>query len=246
MKIGLLDRLKIERCVLKGRLDGEWYELEEFDEPKKLSDIREIVDGYIEDGYDYFIFECFDKRGRKVKRLWSKKVRKREEEGWLVKVVKQLERYNEAREKLKELLGIREKGLEDLLAEVTYYENLKRLIVEKFAPILGVNPSGGGALKELKEFVEFIQLLRQMGINLGFAKRGTPAVPVQAPAATVATVAHNPQEGLAKQPTQIPKEVEEEAERIVKQLEEETSRELESKLCPRRLLEEGGGCPGEG
>jgi hypothetical protein len=47
------------KYVLMGRREGTWEELEEYDEKKSFSELKDFIDSLVEEGYDYFTLRRF-------------------------------------------------------------------------------------------------------------------------------------------------------------------------------------------
>ncbi len=177
---------------LKGRKDGKWEVLEEYESYMKPSDIREDLQDYINEGYDYLIMEECNEDGSHCRKRWAKKVKPKKNEQDINIITKKLEEYNRFKEEVKKILGIEEPKPDDLVATIIYYRSL---ILQLFKS-LGIPEdvaekilSGkldeikGGSSGKLGEIRELFDLLRELrGLNLPFMPRQTyPQMPYQMP-----------------------------------------------------------------
>jgi len=153
------------RYVLKGRNSkGEWEDLEEYDKPVKTSEIADLLYEYRDKGYDSFRLDCYDKNGKYIKRLWVRNFPKRTRVDDFSLAFEQLIKIEEVKKKLKEALGIKEYEPEDLIANIIYWEEMKK----KLSEIAG---SSGG----LGEIGEFLKLLKELqGLGVGVSTQSTP------------------------------------------------------------------------
>jgi len=153
------------RYVLKGRNPkGEWEDLEEYDKPVKTSEIADLLYEYRDKGYDSFRLDCYDKNGKYVKRLWVRNFPKRTRVDDFGLALEQLIRIEEIRKKLKEALGVKEYEPEDIIANIIYWEEMKKK--------LGELVSSGSGLGEIGEFLKLIKELQ--GLGLGVSAQSTP------------------------------------------------------------------------
>jgi hypothetical protein len=147
------------RYVLKGRNPkGEWEDLEEYDKPVKTSEIADLLYEYRDKGYDSFRLDCYDKNGKYVKRLWVRNFPKRTRVDDLSLAFDQLIKIEEVKKKLKEALGIKEYDPEDIIANIIYWEEMKKKLSEI--------ASSSSGLGELGEILKIIKELQGLGVGV--------------------------------------------------------------------------------
>jgi hypothetical protein len=217
VQIRLPFRPKKLRYVLKGRNPkGVWEELGEYDSKVNLTDVLDVIEEYREKGYDYFRLDVYTEDGRYVGREWAKKypVRRREED--LDSFFEKLAKLGELKEKVMKALGIKEFDPADVIANIIYWEEVKKKLAE-------IVPKTG-ELGEIGEIIQLLRALRELGSGLT-----TVAPATQAP--TTASSTPTPPSNLITTPES---EVERVAEEIITNVEKRASIP-----CPREKCVEG-------
>jgi nitrogen regulatory protein PII len=155
---------------------GEWEEIDSFNEPKKLSELKDIIEEYKEDGYTRFRLE--DAKGQKVWVRYYKTAEDaiRKNAMSVVSQVQQLtEVVNQLVDTISKLRGDSKLDPNEILASnIAFIQTIQNLC--KQAPwICGVSPS------EDKDFM-ILQMLLQMFTGARGAQIQLPAPQVQMPA----------------------------------------------------------------
>jgi hypothetical protein len=152
---------------------GEWEEIDSFNEPKKLSELKDIIEEYKEDGYTRFRLE--DARGQKV---WVRYYKTAEDaiRKNTMSVVSQVEQLTEVVNKLVDAIN-KLKGNdkfdpnEILASNIAFIQTIQNLC--KQAPwICGVSPT------EDRDFM-ILQMLMQMFTGARGAQVQLPAPQIQ-------------------------------------------------------------------
>lgn len=249
---------------LKGRKDGKWEVLEEYESYMKPSDIREDLQDYINEGYDYLIMEECNEDGSHCRKRWAKKVKPKKQEEDISELTKRLQEYNKLKEEVKKILGIEEPKPDDLVATIIYYRSLilqlfKSLgipenVAEKIlsGKIDELRGGGSGRFSDLKELFDLLRELR--GLNIPFMPRQPqqypyPPMPYPYPYAPPPYPYYQPQvyppaqpqvpvqentssmpmnTGKPLMPSEMPKDVQELASKVV----EEAIKQTQEALTP--------------
>lgn len=209
------------RYILKGRNieTGQFEDLEEYDHPVSKLEIRDVLEEYIENGYDYFRLEKVKPDGSREKLLWAKKVRNANPKEKAKSMIEELASQVKVITELKKALNsLGDSGMPtnpaDLGAMIAYQAKVLQAVAQALAPFLKPyigGGNGGGDKNELKEFLEVINMLKDSGLVVSRNQLGgTQPAPPQPNS--------NP----------ISKEAEEEAQRIL----EEAHREAISSIAP--------------
>ena len=141
-----------------------WEDIEEYDEYVRLPDIRETIDTLSEDGYDAFmLLECNDK-GTDCRKRWVKYVRRKTRNGELLsksRLISELKELKELYNTLSQVFEGNRASIDDLVANLIAYEELKKELVTRLKAYGLV--SGEGGKSELQEIQEFISILKELG-----------------------------------------------------------------------------------
>jgi hypothetical protein len=183
---------------------GAWEEVEEFQEPKKLSEIRDLVDELKEEGYTRFRLE--DSRGEKVwvryyKQLEQEVIRKQASQ--VEQLQEMLEKYASTLERILEfttkIRGDRHIDPHEILASnIAMIQTIQNLC--KQSPwICGVNPNEGFD-KDLLMLQMLMCMMTGGRMCFGF---GVPQIPFQVPQYT-AQQAPTPSPAPAPSPAPTP------------------------------------------
>jgi len=145
---------------------GEWEEIDSYNEPKKLSELKDIIEEYKEDGYTRFRLE--DSQGKKV---WVRYYKTAEDaiRKNAMSVVNQVEQLTEVVNKLvdaiNKLKGENKVDPNEILASnIAFIQTIQNLC--KQAPWLcGINPNEGFD-KDLMMFQMLMQMLTGGSMNI--------------------------------------------------------------------------------
>ena len=131
-------------------LDGEWEELEEYEDKKSLSDVKDTIEEYRDQGY--YAFRLQDSKGRVV---WYKSYKRDKRSGMSVDdILEMAKKYKALKEALSELGGERVDPYEVLASQVSMFTSIRKFC-EQFPEICGRGFSGEG-LKGGLEVVKWI------------------------------------------------------------------------------------------
>jgi hypothetical protein len=131
-------------------LDGEWEELEEYEDKKSLSDVKDTIEEYRDQGY--YAFRLQDSKGRVV---WYKSYKRDKRTGMSVDdILEMAKKYRALKEALSELGGEKVDPYEVLASQVSMFTTIRKFC-EQFPEICGRGFSGEG-LKGGLEIVKWI------------------------------------------------------------------------------------------
>jgi len=180
-----IKRYKPPFRLMGKNLDGEWEELEEYEEKKSLSDVKDVVEEYRDQGY--YAFRLQDSKGRVV---WYKAYRRDKKTGMSVDdVLEMAKKYKALKEALSELSGERVDPFEVLASQVSMFTSIRKFC-EQFPEICSrgtggeslkagleivrwiINVFGGGSLERAEEALESMFLGRKEGkVSSSFIKK---------------------------------------------------------------------------
>jgi hypothetical protein len=141
------------KYVLMGRREGTWEELEEYDEKKSFSELKDFIDSLVEEGYDYFYLK--EVCNNKTRKVWVKSYaqKKRKEPLDIDKLLEIKEKY----EKLKELFGGKEVDpYEVLTANIALVLSIRRFCNE-FPELCGIAGGVGGGAGRVHDYFSLLR-----------------------------------------------------------------------------------------
>lgn len=163
--LGIKKERKPVKWVLKAKPpdSSSWEDIETYDEPKTYSDLKDVIDGLRDDGYEGVRLDAYDKNGRFVRHEFvryfttAKQINsyKNLQRTFQELLTNQMNMFNEMIKYQAELMKtIKEiasskPGYDDAIAQVLYLKELEREI----ASALGLNTSGVNVSAETQKIL---------------------------------------------------------------------------------------------